>query len=779
VDVYSAWLYILDYFKIKKSNPDSYWFDFKRDLDRTGWNNRSLRNFGDCLKPYIKISLPYKHDQSGSKESLCLGDLIRREVSFPDLPRECDIPNEWTRQVVMTLRKNLEIAVELQKEVSSRGLYMNFSITSEIGEGKDFSRGYGVSAWVLFFIRNFNRLTEIDIVAAQEEVFLWPVDDKTVFSRLRMWVIGNAEVVPNCKVYPILNVIPIEAFWDGYHQRDLLLSLSKRWNDFDSIQKSEIERKILGGPPKWKDEKETSYIERKSRSILERLTWLDQQGCVLELNLSKLTKKLSLNISEWKTEYAESAARSYGTKTGIVSIDSDCSELINIPIKDILIKSKELSGRRSGFIESDAFLGLSRERPIKSFSALRQSAKKGEVPEWAWSTFLRSDIRGNDKEKLTILISSTLLSFSDDQIVKIIHPLCRWLEESSETLSNRSYDIYVKLTLKIIGVVELNPSKISSSIVRGDSRPDWAMEAINSPIGCIVKIIFDDPIKDKLKGGQGFPETWLNLIERLLLLPGDLCRYVMTMISRNISWFYYIDECWTKKHILSVLDSSDKEDAEALWAGVLHGAGLEGKELFLELKPYLIQLAGFDNLDRLGHLEPVVGLIFSAWKIKDDDSSEKWVSDSELRDILVFSNDDFRCRLLWQAQNGEEDDWLPYFEELLLSVWPRQIVAKSVAVSERLCEIALWSESKFAEIVKLILPIVTRLDKNTHLYFERNDLAKKHPDELLSLLMSILPNDVHMWPYGFGEVLLDIKGTNLGISKDTRFVELQRKWDSR
>ncbi|HDZ9131565.1 TPA: SIR2 family protein [Vibrio cholerae] len=777
--IYSAWLYLLDFFdsnKDKRSYSD--WFDLKREVDKTGWTNRVLGNFFKCSQPYISLSLPYTTRSSLVTDELCLEDLIRREVVYPDLPREITVPEEWLYQVTRAIRRNLETAVELELEVGSHCFAMDASIVREDDNEDRYSRTHGLFSWVLLYIKYLEKLARSSISVAQKEMSFWPIDDTTVFAKLRMWALGKNDLVPNNNFHLVFCMIPDDAFWKSSYQRDLLLSIENRWKDLESKTRQCIEERILLGPPRWENEPEEQYKERKARLILDRAVWLSQQGCALEVDLQGLIDKLTQDTPMWDSSFAKDAARSYGARGGIVTTDEDFSSLIGIPLEEVLVKSREMSGRQFDFlVESDPFLGLSRDKPVRAFSALKRSLNAGEIPEWAWDKFLCVDSRKNDKPKLMALIASTLSQFSSEQIAEVMRPICYWLRQSSKVLAENYYDIFVGLVRKTISSIKQHPSKSISSIVRGSDSPDWAMESINSPIGYLLEAIFHDPHIANREEGKGLPENWLCLIEELLGLPNDLRRYALVLLARKLSWFFWVDSNWTRVHLLSALESQE-EDYDALWAGVLW-EGVTGKELFSILKPYLLKLSYSGNFERHRNLESVVGLVFSAWKLIDDESSERWVSDLELRDVLIKTDDTFRCQFLWRARHGDDIEWLPDFEKLLINVWPKHLVAKSSEVSSRLCEIAFWSESDFVKVAQLILPLLTKFDRNHHLHIHGNDLAKEHPAEFLSILDAVLPDDINIWPYGVGDYIEELSETNAELRKDERLIELRRKWDSR
>ncbi|WP_430517850.1 SIR2 family protein, partial [Aliivibrio sp.] len=713
-----AWGYIWDGFDHTDNSNDLNWFTLKSSITDNDWSPRQLRHFEQVFKPYIKVMPPYRTTSDINKEQICLSDLIRLDVVYPEIPRRFEISDEWLIRIVEILRRNLELAVELENEIGSYSLNLTSSLTPEKNTDDSYSRTSGLSAWVGFFVTWLDKLIAIDVDAAQKEFSMWRCDDNTVFARLRIWALGKENLVPNESISATLNQLSDEAFWNSYHARDLLLSLAARWKGLDQYNRSTIEDRIFQGPKIWKTEDKCRFKERKARDILDKVTWLEQHGCAFTINKDELIDELRLDTPDWKPEHAKDAAQSLETRGGFVTTNTEYSLLANEPLASILQKAQELSGRKIDFLtESDPFLGLSQEKPIRAFNALIYSAKKGNIVDWAWDTFLYAEDRKNDKSRFTALIAERLSRFTSEELAKIFRSVSGWFERSTDVLAYNYRGTFHKLAFNLIDAMSMQPALGISSIIRGSKAPDWAMESINSPTGNLTSALLQSQQKRTFKPGEGFPEEFLSLLSQLLTLPSDLNRYAMVILSRSLSWCFWVHPSWAKKSLLSVLNSPLEEDRQAFWAGTLWG-GVQGKELFTILKPSLLELAHAGEVESRAHQDAIVRLIYSAWKIKDD---ERWVSDLEFKKVLIKANDNFRCGTLWQSRHGgknDKEEWFQPFRELVSNVWPKQLVAKSSAVSARFCDIAFRSEEHFPELVKLIVPLLTKLDDANDVYLD-------------------------------------------------------------
>ena len=784
-----AWMYLLEYWDQYRDEHSQSWFELARTISEDGWSEPIVRKFSLLSRPYLTVKENYWGDpipdfdhESG------LQDLVNLDVKYPDLPRNIKIPNEALERIILVLRRNLEVALELETEIGGFGLrHISPIVPDADTEKESFSRTHGLSSWVLYFISQFERLMAYDLDLAKSDFQKWPCDDQTIFARLRIWAIGQVDLVQPDQLGSMIAKFPDRVFWDSHHSRDLLLALSSRWNELLETDREEIEQRILKGPYRFNDEDDERYEERKAWSSLSRLNWLSEQGHSLQLDIEKINRELREKSPEWQPEYAKRAADSIGSRGGWVTTETDYSALLNEPLSTTLAKAEELSGRQGRvLVEHKPFAGLSQERPVRAFAALRLEAKKGEFPEWAWRAFLNPDTRENDQLRFTGLIAEQISRYPNDAIIGILWPVTEWLAKSAKTLASKYPVVFSRLISQQIGVLALDTEESKAAIERQSKDVDWTMEAINSPTGRVAEALMDDPRKEGIPNGDGLPVEWLKQVEALLELPGDLRRHAIVFFSYNLSWFFAVDPIWTSANLLSILTGSSQYDKEALWAGFLWGGKATGFEFFQTLKPHMLELAKSSNLERLGHTEAVAGLLLSAWALTQEETGEKWVSDSELHDVLVNSSDDMRSQVLWLGERWSQEKreiWLPLLLELLRTVWPRQIAAKSGLVSARLCDIAFSDEERFPELVVAILPLVARIDRDhlvlPNLRRSRDSIVDRYPHDTLSLLHIVLPVNVAAWPYGIESVLARIGEADATLNSDERLIELKRRWDSR
>lgn len=789
-----AWRYLFEVWEEKRGDAHRDWYKLKAVIDKDGWDSGAIRRYAAIDRPYLKVERNYWSGPKPPewKKDTRVRDLLLLDVEYPNSLNDAIIPDEWLALAVRELRKNLEHALLLETELGGYGL-SNISpiFPDDRPDDDQYGRTHGLSRNVIKFSSLFERFTDLDVAAACQEFLAWPVNDDAIFGRLRIWVCGNAKLISAQAFGGIFAGLSDIAFWNPSHQRDLLLVLANRWQELSDNVRKEIEDRLLKGSPGQKDGEDSETSKRRAWLSLNRITWLASNGCDFAFDIEAETENLRSIAPEWKSEFAKNTAESTEGRGGWVKTETEHSLLLEEPPSSILSKARELSGRTEDFlVENDPFAGLSADHPVRAFSALTNAARRGEYPEWAWRTFLNPKARKDDKQKFSALIAERISSYPDDAVAGFIHPASDWLQSFSKTLASHNIRTFDRIVLKLVNVLRSQPPASNSAVVRSNKEPDWAMEAINAPVGKIAEALFDDPRKNDLKAGDGFPADWIAYVNNLLALHDDLSRYALVIFAHNLNWFYTIDPKWTEANLLSVLDNDELDDRNALWGGFFWGAGTSNQKLFLLMKPNLLTLAKEHSVSHRGHSEVLAGTILRGWGSLNEKTGERYVSNGEMRDVLLHADDDFRSQVLWQAKvwskakaDGTGKNWSDLLPEFLRDVWPRQKAVKTPVISARLCDLAFSNIERFPEMAKIILPLLTAVDRD-EILFPRiresgDNIVDKYPQQFLMILHAILSDDVAAWPYDIEEILQRIGEADDGLKSNEIFLELNRKWNAR
>ncbi|MHC1547258.1 hypothetical protein [Phyllobacterium sp. K27] len=789
-DIRKAWRWLFEAWNhVEDFNRD--WYSLQTVIKADGWSSAIVRRFGEVLRPRFSA----EPDFWGGPTPPALGvdeedgsRLLRTDVKYPETHEAITVPNQWCAAIVKVLRQNLELALALEYEIGGYGLSSISPIVQDSTEGADYHQMHGLSAAVIRFAELFTQLVKINKSAAKHEFLSWPIDDDAIFSRLRIWASRERSIVSDDDFGQVIASLSDAAFWDSYHQRDLLLIIAGRWKKLSGASRRLIEQKLVRGPKRWRREKIAAFESRRAWSILSRVQWLQNSGCKLSSATRGQAKLLRTAVPDWKEDYGAKAADSLEGRTGWVRTNTNHEELADTPLSRVLLQAKEHSGRSHDFlVENDPFAGFAVEHPARAFSALTYVAKRGDFPEWAWRRFLNSEARKTDEARLVWLIAERLARYPNEQLATILRPATGWLRVASAKLNIECLPVFDRILTKLIGVLRESPSEGRSGIVRGSNEPDWTMEAINSPTGKIAEALFNDPRKDNLNRKQGFPSEWLAHAKDLLALSDDLRRHSLVIFFHSLNWFFAVDPKWTEEHLLPALRSNDN-DRDAAWSGFLWGASTPNQELYMRLKNDMLEFAANPLPSRRSYVETIAGMILAGWGSVDDDTGERCISNEEMRSLLLTVDDEFRSRVLWQAQQWSDanenshERWEGQLSELL-QIWPRHLSARSPNTSARLCELAFSSGDQFPTISTLVLPLLSKIERD-HLMLPElrrsgDNIVDRYPEQALALLHAVLPDNALAWPYGMEVILQRIGKANTVLNTDDRLISLKRRWDAR
>lgn len=762
------------------------WHDLKALIDKNGWSSQTLRQYAFITRPYLKIESDFwtKQKPPEQHENIELSDMLSIEVKYPEHESDIQVPDEWLATAIRELRKNLEHALQLEKELDGYGLYdIGPTLADDDPHIDRYSRRGSLYGSIISFSAFFERLVKLDIAAAQQEFTTWITNDKSIFDRLRIWAIGMPELVSEQTFISIMLELHDDIFWDSSSHRDLLKSLAKRWNQLPEQMRLNLEKRLLLGREKWDSETTEEFTERNAWITLNRLHSMAEHGCRFTFDLDMETKRRQQYVPDWNPQRAQRAADAMGV-SGFVRYDESYSTLLNESLATTLSRALELDGRSDDpLIEKAPYDGLCKAKPIRAFSALTHADKNNDFPEWAWRTFFYSEARKKDKPRFSVLIAERITSYPAESLIKIINPLTSWLKKTDEVLAVSFPATYHGIIFKLIELIDSQPSAIGTGIVRGHKSPDWVFEAINSPVGHIAEILISDPELKTLREGDGLPSHWVLYADKLLALPDDLRRYVLVILTGYLSWCYSIDPCWAEDKLLTVLASDNHDDRQAVWSGFLRACKTPPQKLYMRLKPEMLSFAKDGNLPRRGYEKTLIGIILAGWGSIHEESGKRCVTNDELHDFILHCDDEFRPHLIWQVKewSKSEERWFGLLPELLRDVWPKQKSVKTPTTSAALFDLAFSNAGRFNEIANLVLPLLSAIKRNyLKQYQDMENVLDLYPEQSLAIFHKVFSDDVpSALPYDLEQALDRIAKADKQLRTDSRWLELKRKLNDR
>ena len=373
--------------------------------------------------------------------------------------------------MVVELRKNLEIARTLETETGGLRLWHTGPISqSDDARSEQFGPVGQLSGLLRAFAARFRGLCETHIETARNEFSRWPVEDDTIFARLRIWAAADPDLVSDDSFDAVLSSLSDSAFWDVGHQRDLLHTIRSRWTALSAAARRQIQMRLLSGRPRRDGEEDAEFARRRARLTLDRLTWMSRHGCDLGAHMDGELSQLRVLAPDWDPDHAEHAAESLEGEGGIVATRTEYSALLSESLTTTLSRARELAGRRTDFlVEQDPYRGLSEGRPVRAFAALGTAAKRGEYPDWAWTTFLTADARKSDRPRLKALIAERLARCPPEAVSTFLSAASRWLTNGGEGLAEEYPNSFRAVMGTLVGILRQYPDTAGSDLLNPTS----------------------------------------------------------------------------------------------------------------------------------------------------------------------------------------------------------------------------------------------------------------------------------------------------------------------
>ena len=773
--ILSAWDQIFEMSDIISNNYQNI---ARYSVDIIDWRNYNVRyytsQFRSVLKPdsWMISSLP-----PFSTKQLALHDLVFISPSYDNDSLRIEIPDNRLADVLAQLRIALEHSADLEKRYNHERDLASIEEDEELQRDKN-NRNFGLSEYFLYFVSLFKQLVEVSPNKAYAELTRWSRSDYA-FRRVKIWALGNTKVAPPEEFAAELLSMNRDEFWPFRGQRDLMLGIANRWREFNLETRRAIERRILTGPRKYRSNSKEEQIRFASYHVLNRLHWLAAQGCGFTFDLESKTRKLQKSVPGWNVSEAHSAASSYDGTSGWVKTETDPSEIEHLPIDRIIHASRERSKREEVLVQYSPFDGLSKKRPVKALRSLLHAYSNGDFEGSFWDLFLGHDARKEDNIKITLLIARRILSIDNDDLSAVNRSLCSWFKKQGMNIRRTDDGVYLMIWNRIIEL--FRSGSMQSGLIRQGGIVDWAAEAINSGPGDLAQLLMNDPRVHHLGDGERFPLDWLNQISDLISVENDTRRYSLVIFCYNLSWFYLREREWTTKHLISVLNSSADDDQEAFWSGFFWGAKTPSVDLYKTLKPFLLDMIK-SRPARKRHSEILSGILLSGWG-SIDKVGARFVSNSEMQQVILASDDQFRDYTLWNLLRWikEIEHWRNDLPVFLREVWPAHSKIRNPRISRYLFEIALNTQFKFAEVsllvADLIAPISERYAFIKGLRDFPEELLRRHPGEVLQLLTAALPEDGMQWPYQADKLLQRLGQVSPKVRQDRKYIELMARID--
>lgn len=778
LELFETWNDLLNVWKSESSEQKYKLYHVEEYYEKQQWSEKLLNEIIDrYYQPILQINsdMGYVSFPPVDQDTKTSYSFIRYETKYKDI-LELNIKDEWLYPFVKKFRNIIEKAVETEKHYSAYSDTIDpFHRLPEKDEGVHFAEG--LSEYVHYFKTLLEQLSQYDINLVRKEFFAWDLSDEVVFAHLSLWVSSQSDILSGEEAGNTILSLPDGVIWASHTQRDILMSLSNRWNEYPLPIRKSIEKRLLNGRERYDYEDEPTYLDHNAFHILNRIQYLHENGCTFSFDFENKKAKLKQYVTDWQEDYAQSADKSSQGRGGTVHQSSEYTDLLSIPLDAILQKSLEIMKDRTKFLhENRPFSGLAEAKPVRALSVLTHTAKNGEYPKWAWQAFFYEQQDTNIR--FNTLIGYRVLRIPLKNLKDILDPLLSWYKKIANSLKENSPELFEAIWNRIILYVKTYPEIGNSSMTTNSKHYPWLEHAGRTPQGELAKL-WITMLPDKSKEAKRLTKKDLLLATELLSLPSPINRFSLVVFSQHISWFYSRNKTWTNKHMLVFLKQSD-EDVEAFFSGSLKRA-IPSISLLTLLKKDLIHFATANKKD-VNFTRKLANAILLLWANVDKKTNIRIITDADMREVLLKSTEKFRLETLWNLFSlvqQKADTWDDNTINFIKNVWPRQISIKNHDVFFRLNNLLFLNTKIFLGISNDVIRLTKGYSKKDfnfqRINIEDNEIIEKHPEDVLNFLDEVLTEDIFRLPYGLDDILSKIVSANPTLKEDSRLSALQRR----
>jgi hypothetical protein len=728
--VLRGWQFVLAALSQPRSDPNQQKYAIEGKASVSGWTASLVQDAMRAYRPELRVGP--SHGVSalrGSAEQ----ELVHVSLEYERPHSEIDIPLQQRSYALSLLRQEIERAVRVEREINPD--YPSYLHTLVRNDGAPGDRdSYGITGHVVTYIGMLFALADDDPAGARREVSNWG-DADDISTRINIVAASKPLLASPAEAGGVYLDLTDEDFWGDQHERDLLISVKSRWSELELNVQDQIANRVLNGviPYDVSD-------EIKARCRLGRIQWFKGNGIDIEKSHSDEVMALLDQVPDWTEDAAFYTGR---PKFEVFSVSQDTAltPLEGVQLADIVEKVEEIRSQHARHLHtvSEPFLGLVNQNPSKALRALGLALKKGIYYPWTWATLLSRDITSR---RLVLALAARLARLSAYQLRQVVREAANWLWRNTNQLDSHSHPLFWELWQACVESLRSGPVADT-----GKRRRNWVEESVDSTAARLAESAFS--IDRDLDSPVLLPELEAS-IEQLLQLPSPFRQHAVFRVAMRFDFFFAKDRKWTTETLLP-LSSAIGDDSAAFWQGYLYRNNTLSPGAFALFKNDLICHVRGKTLLKGGRAL-VAATLLDRWLQRTGVARpEEAMSDSELREILVLSEEEFRDDLVRTLARWAKDAPAKFDGQVLYfleKVWPLQKIVKNAHMTARLVDLAFAVPGRFSEAVKLIVPKVVvaprELSMRYHMVDER--VVQNHGPALVDLLWQTLPTTASMWP---------------------------------
>lgn len=787
-----VWNLILEYNSDKRNfSAFDGWYVLKEMLQQEGWSFWVLRKFEEVFSPRVFISPPYgiaaSKPPSDNWDEIKLTYLANWEIKFIDQHQEkIEIPDTLLEAVFNILNMAFLKAEGFLQDLNVGYFKIATCYPERDVDGESIDRDE-TFPW---FVELFLRLVKLKPSVALAYALIWPPKSQFYFIKLKLFALNQTEHFDAHDAAKFLINLDQSEFWKSENRREILFLIHDKWNEFSRAERSALGDRLLDGPDKMRHWTHEEYPKIRDQQACSYAKWLVISGKKFSANQMKKLNLMISKIPEWNDGWGKSVVNLSHGSSGWVGVDDSPDAIIGLPDGEVVKKVQETQGRDIfDLTERRPFTGLVKKNPRKALAALSHSARRGDYPVMLWGTLI-SEWPEVENPRLYNVFIKRLASLPNHIIYEIRYTLGHWIETNLVKIFQFNRDISWKIFDRFISILkssEENFSEKKENIIHVDrehpqNQRNTIDYAINGPVGNAADGLINLINSLGLGKKSEIPEEFKSRIEGLLIGSGESTSHAVSILTRQLSWLYYLDPKWVERRIMPWFNFEDPMSLPA-WSGYLAAARFLPTKMGAKLKPLLIELFPriYDwNWDK--QLSTVATQMIVELAIHRS-SKPDGLTHKEARKCLRHMDDENRqqaiARLGLIGQRSK-DNWKKRVIPFINEVWPRE---REIRTSKMVLSwVSLLDDT--GKNFPLVLTVVRRFlapvdPEKLWLYnFGRSSdgtqsLTRIFPESVLELLDAVVTNNnLGRVPYELAGILSIIEESNSSLTRDRRFLRL-------
>ena len=767
------------------------WFDLRRRLKNGDFSLEIRRAIASIVTPRLTARRPFLWPPGEEKGEATetRSRLIEIDFETPSYPETKDIlghmPKDLQRElsVFHAVSQNFSQALEEASEIGFSSEYWDRA-SRDVPSVADHAqnehhRGFYPITRLLADL--WARIAQQDRVNARTLALRWKEMSFLLARRCHLYALSFEKTFDIDEVYASIAELDDRTFWATDAQREIMLLLATRWQEFPEALRLKIEARLCESVPRTiypadAFEKPDEWESVRDHAAFIRLKRVEAIGGPLSGASTDLLRTISARHPRWvagpgdRDDFRSWHESSIGPR-GRPDV------LSKIPDTQLVREALRLQ-REQGYDQGDVWRVFCAADPERALRGLQSSAAADEWNPEAWRPFLW-EVTSKGERAIQAAVATLVLKMPAAPLRAILPAAASWLQRRRTDLTGTPPEDaqFFRLWDKLAEVTYAEDAPPDSS---SEEDSDLDSSALNEPGGILAWALHECLSSSNPAASSGLSAELRARFDRVVSAPGRAGLLARVLLMRDLAYLDWIDPDWTAAKLVPLLDWSNPE-AAPLWHA--HGRGQIGSaRLFTALKANFLK--AFRRADISEDL--VTQLLNALFWSRHPESAAYNLTPLEAKQALAAATDEARRSASWQfwrlmekdepeADRGEH--WRNNIGPVFRQTWPLDASLRGKRSSHNLVLMALSCGTAFPDAVDAIIEVIVphniySLASSLRLEKEHDELVAKYPEAFLRLVNKLVDPELAPIPTDLANFLEQCRSIDPNIVKNADYIRL-------